>query len=45
MRIELVGLVGLVHDGEGHPEPQPLEVPHLLGQGDGLGGKVHLELE
>ena len=27
--VELVGLVGLVDDGEGNPEPQPLEVTHL----------------
>lgn len=45
MRIELICLVGLVDNGEGNSEPQPLEVPHLLGQGDGLRGKVHLQFE
>lgn len=45
MWIELVGLVGLVHYGKGHTEPQPLQVTDLLGKGDGLGGKVHLQLE
>ena len=29
VRIELVGLVGLVHNGERHTEIQPLEIPHL----------------
>lgn len=45
MRVELVSLVCLVDDGEGDSEPQPLEVAHLFGEGDGLRGKVHLELE
>ncbi len=40
-----VQLVGLVDDGEWHPEPQPLEVAHLLGESDGLGCKVHLQPE
>ena len=29
MRIELVGLVGLVHNGEWNPEIQPLEISNL----------------
>ena len=45
MWVELVGLVCLVHDGKRDSEPQPLQVANLLGEGDGLGGKVHLELE
>ena len=34
MRIELVGRVGLVHNGKGDSEPQPLQVPHLHEQVD-----------
>ena len=45
MGVELVSLVGLVHYGKGHTKSQPLEVAHLLGQGDGLRGKVNLQLE
>ncbi len=29
VRVELVGLVGQVHDGKRHAEAQPLEVAHL----------------
>ena len=29
VRVELVGLVGLVHDGKWHTEAEPLEVAHL----------------
>ena len=45
MWVQLVGLVSLVHNGKWDSETKPLQVPHFLGQRDGLGGKVHLELE
>ncbi|CAN7979468.1 unnamed protein product, partial [Ixodes pacificus] len=54
-RVELVGLVRLVHNGQGHAEAHPLEVAHLethngraahlFGQGDDLGQEVDLQLE
>ena len=41
VRVELVGLVGHVHDGKGHPEAKPFEVAHLGGgrEGGRDGGK------
>ena len=38
VRVELVGLVGQVHDGKGDTEAQPLHVAHL--RESGRGGRV-----
>lgn len=44
-RIQLVGLVGFVDDGQRDTEAQPLEVADLFGQGDDLWEEVDFELE
>ena len=44
-RVELVGLVGLVGYGQGDPEPQVLQVPHLLRKLDDLGQEVDSQLQ
>ena len=31
VRVQLVGLVGQVHNGKRHSEPQPLQITHLGG--------------
>ncbi len=45
MRVQLVRLVRLVHDGKRDTETQPFQVPHFLGQSYGFRGKVHLEFK
>ena len=43
--VELVRLIGLIHDGKRDAKAEPLQVTHLFGEGDCLRGKVHLEFE
>ena len=45
MGVELVRLIGLIHDGKRDAKAEPLQVTHLFGEGDCLRGKVHLEFE
>ncbi len=46
MRVQLVGLVSLVHYGKGNSEPKPLEVTNLYeGRGCGQGQSTQHEIK